>query len=125
MNDIKQCISSKFNIKDLGELHYILGIQMMKQDNGAWSMNQFNYTKKILQKCGFNECQSARTPIDPGVHLSISDSPKTSEEKEIMAKYPYRAVIGSLMFLATRTRPDILYTVIKLSQFIENPGYVH
>lgn len=87
--------------------------------------NQFNYIEKILQKYGFTECRSVHTPINPGVRLSINDSPKISEEKEIMAKYLYNAVIGSLMFLAIRTRPDILCTVTKLNQFIENPGYVH
>lgn len=49
----------------------------------------------------------------------------TEEEKEEMEDIPYRALIGSLLFLAQRTRPDILFSVIALSQFNSNPGYKH
>uniref|UniRef100_T1J6U1 Uncharacterized protein n=1 Tax=Strigamia maritima TaxID=126957 RepID=T1J6U1_STRMM len=37
--------------------------------------------------------------------------------EESISDFPYRSLIGSLMFLASRTRPDILYAVTYLSQF--------
>ncbi|GFV49269.1 retrovirus-related Pol polyprotein from transposon TNT 1-94 [Trichonephila clavipes] len=54
--------------------------------------------------------------------LSKLDSPKTSEE---ILTVPYRNLIGSLSFIAIRTRPDIMYAVNVLSQFQANPGIKH
>ncbi|GBO44387.1 hypothetical protein AVEN_144421-1 [Araneus ventricosus] len=42
-----------------------------------------------------------------------------------MKNYPYRSLLGSLSYIASRTRPDISYTGNILSQFQENPGIVH
>ncbi|GFX48266.1 retrovirus-related Pol polyprotein from transposon RE2 [Trichonephila clavipes] len=57
-----------------------------------------------------------------GQVLSKLDSPKTSEE---ILTVPYRNLIGSLSFIAIRTRPDIMYAVNVLSQFQANPGIKH
>ncbi|GBM85727.1 Retrovirus-related Pol polyprotein from transposon RE1 [Araneus ventricosus] len=50
------------------------------------------------------------------------DSPKTSEE---LLNFPYRNLIGSLAFIALRTRPDIMYAINVLSEFQSNPGIKH
>ena len=42
-----------------------------------------------------------------------------------MSKIPYREAIGSLMWAAVATRPDIAFAVSLLSQFLENPGEIH
>ena len=42
-----------------------------------------------------------------------------------MTKVPYREAIGSLMYAAVTTHPDISFTVSTLSQFLESPGEVH
>ncbi|GFW27380.1 retrovirus-related Pol polyprotein from transposon TNT 1-94 [Trichonephila clavipes] len=60
-----------------------------------------------------------------GLVLSKLDCPSTPAEINEMAKYPYRNLIGSLSFIAARTRPDKMYTVNLLSQFQSNPGIKH
>ncbi|XP_046145004.1 secreted RxLR effector protein 161-like [Osmia bicornis bicornis] len=72
-----------------------------------------------------NECRTVATPLEPGVTLSIEHGPSTDEEREQMVRVSYRELIGSLMYLALYTRPDIQYTVTKLSQYNINPGKVH
>lgn len=52
-------------------------------------------------------------------------SPTTEEDKKQMSQFPYRNLIGSLMYLATSTRPVIAYAISALSQFNENPGQGH
>ena len=57
--------------------------------------------------------------------LSKDQCPKTYEEKKMMEKVSYRQAIGSLMWAAVATQPDIAFAVSLLSQFLENPGEVH
>ena len=42
-----------------------------------------------------------------------------------MKKVPYREAVGSLMYAAVATRPDITFAISTLSQFLENPGLLH
>jgi hypothetical protein len=52
-------------------------------------------------------------------------SPTTPEETEEMRSVPYLQAVGSLMYLATATRPDISYAVGVLARFSKNPGLQH
>jgi hypothetical protein len=42
-----------------------------------------------------------------------------------MKNVPYREIIGSLMYAAQGTRPDVAFPVTALSQFLQNPGQTH
>ena len=55
----------------------------------------------------------------------MSQQPSTEEEKIEMADVPYRSAIGSLMYLATCTRPDLAAAMSELSKFSQNPGVAH
>ena len=57
--------------------------------------------------------------------LSNDQSPTTPEDLEDMQNVPYQRAIGSLMYAATSTRPDIAFAVAILSQFMRNPGHTH
>jgi len=59
------------------------------------------------------------------VIYSKDDSLKNQVEAARMRKVPYREVIGSLMYAAITTHPDITFAVSILSQFLDNPGEVH
>jgi hypothetical protein len=61
----------------------------------------------------------------PNATYSKSDAPSTPDEEFRMRKIPYREAIGSLMYLAVATRPDIAFAVSTLSQFLDNPGDAH
>ena len=63
--------------------------------------------------------------MEPGLHLSKDMAPSTPEEVELMRTIPYIHAVGSLMYLAISTRPDIAYTVGVLSRFSPNPGPPH
>ncbi|XP_049308584.1 uncharacterized protein LOC125777524 [Bactrocera dorsalis] len=51
--------------------------------------------------------------------------PKTEEEKKEMEKVPYMEAVGSLLYAAQNTRPDISFAVNLLSRFSQNPGKGH
>ena len=72
-------------------------------------MNQSTYIEKILSKFGMVDCKSHSTPCE-------MDITKTSDEVDLIESKPYQEIIGSLIYIMVATRPDISYTVTRLSQ---------
>lgn len=71
------------------------------------------------------ECKPVGTPLDPHTVLSKDMGPVNDTETKEMRRIPYLAAVGSLMYLATTTRPDISYAVGVLARFNSNPGPEH
>ncbi|KAJ7527473.1 hypothetical protein O6H91_16G056300 [Diphasiastrum complanatum] len=65
------------------------------------------------------------TPLEQGIKLNSEMSTKSEEEQSEMQRYPYRSLIGSLMYTMVCTRPDISTATEKLNQFLANPGLEH
>lgn len=72
-----------------------------------------------------SDCKPLTTPMDINQKLSKSMSPKSEEEREQMLKCPYQELVGSLLFVAQVSRPDICYAVNTVSRFNNNPGKLH
>ncbi|KRZ81709.1 Retrovirus-related Pol polyprotein from transposon TNT 1-94 [Trichinella sp. T8] len=70
-------------------------------------------------------CKSVATPGDPSIKLPNDMAPSNDDERNQMQLIPYRAAVGSLIFLMNCTRPDISFEVSKVAQFAENPGLTH
>ncbi|KAH8417432.1 hypothetical protein KR222_000649, partial [Zaprionus bogoriensis] len=65
-------------------------------------------------------CRSVSTPLDAGYHIK----PPTEDDRLVDPK-AYQAIIGSLMYLAICTRPDILHSICKLAQMNICPSKEH
>jgi hypothetical protein len=66
------------------------------------------YVEKVLSRFGFSDCKPAPTPYDASKILW--------KNKGIMRdQLRYPQIIGSLIYLASATRPDISFAVSKLS----------
>ena len=100
-------------MSDLGLLSYYLGIEV-HQKLGEITLCQEVYAKKILEKCGMEECNPTHVPMEPRLKLS-----KRSEAPVVDAT-EYRSVVGSLRYLIN-TRPDLAYSVGYVSRFMEAP----
>jgi hypothetical protein len=61
-----------FSLKDLGPLHYFLGIEVKKIHNGL-CLTQEKYTTDILEKIGMTKCTSMPTPLSSSEPLSLVD----------------------------------------------------
>ncbi|GJQ79494.1 hypothetical protein Trydic_g16347 [Trypoxylus dichotomus] len=68
------------------------------------------------------DCKPCSTPLDPNQKLSSEMSPKDDSEREEMEKIPYQSAVGSLLYAAQSTRPDITFAVSLLSRFNNNAG---
>nr|GEY37234.1 zinc finger, CCHC-type [Tanacetum cinerariifolium] len=64
VNKTKEFLSSKFDMKDLGEAEVILDIRIKRGNNGI-SISQSHYIEKILTKFNFADCSPVYTPVDP------------------------------------------------------------
>lgn len=99
-------LSSKFEVKDLGEIKYCLGIEFSR-DNSGISMNQRGYIKDNGERFGMSNSKPISTLLSPGLKLKKGVGLSKFEYEDL----PYRELIGALMYLAVCTRPDIAYTV--------------
>ena len=110
--EAKRLLKECFIVKDLGELHHLLGIEIEQRD-GKLHMHQKNYIEKLLEKFNMKDCNPVKTPMEVDGPRQLSNFNNEAQEIEL----PYREIIGSLMFIAQNTRPDISYTVGILSQY--------
>lgn len=113
-------------ITDLGELHWLLGIEVTRdRDARTISLSQKSYIDSIIRRFNFDELKPVSSPMEPHVKLTTTQSPSTSAEYAAMRHIPYREAVGSLMYAALGTRPDISYAVTTVSRFSSNPGMPH
>ena len=126
LSSVKLWLTQQFNMKDLGEANYVLGIQILRdRKNKLIALSQATYIDKILERYGMLDSKKGSHPSVLGFHLSLDDCPKTVEEKQHMSKVPYASAVGSLMYAMLCTRPDICYAVGMVSRYQSNPGLRH
>jgi len=123
---IKEWLSSNFEMKDMGEAEYILGVKIQRnRSKRILSLSQENYIKKILARFNMRDCNPLDTPVASGVTLSLDMCPKTESAKKKMERVPYDSAVGSLMYTMMCIRPDICYVIGLVSRFKSNPGEQH
>jgi histone deacetylase 1/2 len=108
-----------FALKDLGELHYFLGIEVKKRKDGL-VLTQERYATDILERVNMSNCKPISTPMPTSEKLSIHDGEKLGPQDSTR----YRSIVGGLQYL-TLTRPDISFAVNKVCQFLHSPSLVH
>ena len=122
----KHEISLRFWITDLGLINWLLGMKVTWDHQARTiSLSQEPYVNGILAKYNFVNMKPVSILLNPHIQLSEKQSPKTMNEIARMRNIPYRQAIGSLIHLATRTRPDITFATSFVSQFNANPGLEH
>ncbi|KAM1001126.1 hypothetical protein FF1_007666 [Malus domestica] len=104
-------------MKDLGALKYFLGIEVARSQQGIF-LSQRKYVLDILIETGMLACKPADTPIELNHKLGeYPDQIPTNKER-------YQRIVGKLIYLA-HTRPDIVYAVSMVSQFMHAPSETH
>ena len=84
---------------------------------------QERYAPDLLARFSMKDCKAVSTPLNLGCKLDSTQQP--TSVKGVAEEWPYRSAIGSLMYLATCTRPDLAAAVSELSKFSQNPGVAH
>jgi hypothetical protein len=117
VNTLKDSLHAEFKLKDLGNLKYFLGLEVARSTKGI-SLCQRKYALDILSDSGMLGSKPVTTPMEQNLKISQSTGEILDDPS------PYRRLVGRLLYL-TVTRPDISYSVQKLSQFMSKPTSMH
>ena len=119
---LKTELSHRFRIKDLGPINFYLGMHVTRdRPNRRIYVHQSAYIRRIIDAVDMSDCKSVKTPMETNL-LLVKNYYKgkiyEATNREIKA---YQMLIGSLLWLACMTRPDIAYSVNRCSRYSINP----
>ena len=105
-------------VKNLGELRWYSGLYYERDlKAGTLSVSQQTFAEDLAQK--YNVSWGSRTPMGTSVKLNeFSDG-------DPVITFPFRELVGSLMWLATQTRPDISNAVRAVARYCASPRQIH
>jgi hypothetical protein len=109
-------LSSEFKLRDLGDVHYFLGVEVQTTSMGLM-LCQHKYTLDILTRAGMLSCKPVDTPISASKATIMPDSLFPDATR-------FRQLVGALQYL-TFTRPDICFAVNRVCQFMHAPTESH
>lgn len=112
VQDTKNRLSALLDMKDMEELSTFLGVMFSKDSEGG-RLSQEHYVKTLLSQYGMDQCKPVSTPTCG--YGELEDHGENIDQRK------YQELVGSLLFLSTRTRPDIAVAVNLLSRHCANP----
>jgi histone deacetylase 1/2 len=106
-------------MKDLGPLHYFLGVEALR-DSGGMTLSQGKYAVDLLRRTHMDKSKAVSTP------MSVQDKLAADQGTPLVGTdvFDYRSAVGGLQYL-TLTRPDISFAVNKVCQYLAKPTTVH
>uniref|UniRef100_A0A5S6QN45 Reverse transcriptase Ty1/copia-type domain-containing protein n=1 Tax=Trichuris muris TaxID=70415 RepID=A0A5S6QN45_TRIMR len=111
---VKQLLNAHFECKFLGQVSHLLGVKFSHSVNGSVTLSQEVYIERLLRRFRMEDATCVATPME--VKANFQDDTTCEDFKNL----PFRELIGGLLYLSQRTRPDIAFSVGKLSQHCAN-----
>ena len=129
VDDILASLKTHFQIHVLGSgIEDLLGVRVTRdRANRLLTLDQSKAVETLLNKAGMADCNICKTPLPMNAKFTKADCPQSEYEKEDMreeAKW-FRSNLASCIYLQMWTRPDIAFSISKLSKFMHNPGPKH
>ncbi|EGD75302.1 hypothetical protein PTSG_12513 [Salpingoeca rosetta] len=119
MDRAEAVLAANYDLKNLGAPRQHLSIAISyDRERGVMTLNQHDYIQTVLKQEGLEDCKAKATPLPVKMKLV------PVEQAEVDVRH-YQSIIGSLLYLAVTTRPDISYATSVLSRFIQQPGKQH
>jgi hypothetical protein len=109
-------LRSEFSVKDLGVLHYFLGIEVSSPTPGSLLLRQRKYALELLARAGMLKCTPVTTPMTSSECLRSTNGDALSSEEATQ----YRSIVVGLRYLIV-TRPDLSFVVNKVCQYLHAP----
>lgn len=116
---VKDEISQHFETKDLGKVKLFCGFEITRDRSARTiTVGQERYNQIILERFGLENARPVTTPMAMNLQLEKLDNPTIDV-------HLYQSMLGSLMYAAVGTRPDISFAVNTLAQHASAPGEEH
>ena len=119
IESVKEQLKSHLDVKDLGTLRSFLGVMFSRKSSEAW-LSQSHYISKVLRNFGMSSCKPVTTPMREGSLKELSEI----KSKEV-DRLRYQELLGCLLFISTRTRPDISASISILCRYAANACEIH
>jgi hypothetical protein len=117
LNHVKTILKKKFEMTNLGFLHYFLGLQVLQTNEGIF-LSQSKYACDLIHLFQMDDCKPSPSPFQSGFNITATcTSPKVDST-------PYYQLVGSLLYL-THTRPDISFVVGIFAWYMQTPHEIH
>ena len=116
--------AARFNIKDSGEVNLYLSINIkMNRREHKVELDQLDYIMAMWKRFGGVESRSVRSPLQENwrIHPDDEIAGESDSDRQYAMRFPYRELVGSLLFIMICTRGDLSYAVHYLSRFLNNP----
>jgi len=121
VNMCKKVLTNAFTVRDMGLPTYFLGMHVdHDRAAGKLSLGQRQYVTTILERFALADCNPVRLPMGVGVVMQ-----REGATLDVLMATKYQEAVGALLYLATCTRPDISFTVGKLSRHVSAPTQAH
>ena len=117
MQHVVCSLGEKFSLKELNDLHYFLGVEVIPAKQGLF-LSQNRYVHDLLTTLKMDGAKEVHTPMSASAKLLLDDGSANCDAME------FRRTIGSLQYLSL-TRPDLCFAVNRLAQFMHKPTVTH
>jgi hypothetical protein len=116
--ETKRFLSSNFNMKDISEASFILGIEIHQdRRKGVLGLSQKASLEKVLKKFSMHACDPMSAPIVKGDKYGSFQSPRNQYEIDQMKLVPYASAVGRLMYAQVCTHPDLAFMTEILGRY--------
>lgn len=120
LTKVKDAILQTFPGKDLGFIKKVLGLEVEKLQNGNILLLQRTAIKIMIENFRMDNSKGKNTPMLVGTSFE-----KETDMQKVETLVPYRSLVGSLLFVAGNTRPDISFATSLMARFCEAPNHGH
>lgn len=119
-------IAKEFEMKDMGESRYIVGLELDYNSQGI-ILHQQGYIAQALKKFGQEQAKTPTTPLEIRSIEPNQDiyGPRREGEELLSSQYSYLELIGTLNYAAKQTRPDISFALSLLARSNHQPTLRH
>jgi len=113
--------SVKIKLKELGPITTFLGMEInLDLKKRELTLHQAKYTRSLLRRFQKENRRPSNTPVAEGIKLQKANSDPLKEDLK-----SFQQEVGSLLYLATKTRPDIAFAVGNCARYMSKPNKTH
>jgi hypothetical protein len=124
--ETKKFLYSKFDMKYLGEVYFVLGIKIHRdRSKGVLGLPQNTYIEKVLKKFSMHKCSASLAPIVKGDRYGYFQYPRNQYVLDQIKVVSYASTVRSLQYTQVCMRSELAFVIGLLGRFQSNPGIEH